>query len=991
MTTIDNVLQLYPTTPNGELEIRFDSQQLKKDWYMTMMTKTIQGGIPSIEQTINLITDIPDGYNAQQVTFVDGVKQPTTSCYVKKRKARTSLQNGLIPYRLALATENPLPQCGTPNMVRIKLRLSIHKYPQLEDWRIDFTFTKQLIINKEQIVAFKDKMFIKYDMATFVTDAPWLVADRYELEIEHIGKDKKIDPSTIPHMIGIMYGLVSTDYLNMEGYQNAIYDVATLLFNPQKSMLFKSKFGLKKLFNAVKEMNRSNYFENIYPNIQSYYATIKADGIRVIGHIHHNKIMIIGKDLKIIELQQTLKHDIIVDAEMVMLEDGTQKMYIFDVLYIGNNMINKPFEERINRIKDAVFAFEKHAVPKRYIKLGESWSDDLKELWEMKYPFETDGIIFNSNNTYEKMEVWKWKPLDRMSIDFLTKIAPPELSTMKQHPHIPNHTLMILFCGISSSQFKHSHIRKIPFYNKMFPNQQTYNMFPIQFTTPDNTMAYMYYHPNDTSPSPSDMDNRICEFNYSDQKWRLMRIRDDRDVDVKRGTFFGNNYFVASTIWNNFNYPLTFADIISPTTDKMGYFVKHDSAEHKPIRSYHSFIKSKIMYTYFKHTSYLVDLGGGKGQDMFRYSKIGVKEALVIDNDSNALSKIQTKLFAHNSKVGSYKTRLLTKYLDLNEPYLDNMKKLHSMLPSCVPSIMCNFAIHYFMGSKEHMRNIINTVNSISGDCESTFSFVCLNGRRVFDLLSKKKEGDSVDFVDNDITKFSIKRMYTSNQFMEVGQKIGMILPFSDQQYYEEYLVNIDVVIAQFNKLGWHVVLNKPFDHWFDTATLENSNMTTKLSDTDKIYTALHQAVVLRKNTKKPTKPTKVAQIGKINTTASDMKVNLPQIHKSGLKEKWFNFIKSGQKTIEGRLNRGTFSRVNVGDIVEFTKSGSDEMVRVKVIDIKKYKSFEDMFVSSNNINAALPGVDSPTAAVEIYHKIYTEDMIRQHGVVAAHIRLIDM
>lgn len=993
---VDSILNVYTTTENAELEIRFDSNQLKRDWYMTLLNTTIKRGTPVFEQSINLMSNIQGGYTAHRIEFVNGVKQEKTTKYTKRVVARTNKFTGMVPYRLVLATEIPTTSAGTPNMVRIKLRLSIHKYPGLDDWRIDFTFTKEIKVIKSQIVNYKDKMFVKYDMEKFIDQAPWQHADKYELEVEHIGKTKTgLTESSVQDVVGIIHKIISPDHEQMAEYQNAIYEVAKLMFAPQRAELFRMRFGLKKLFNSVKEINRSGYFSDIFPKIQQFYATIKADGTRVAGHVSQKTLNIIGQDLKTIELSNALKGDLVVDAELV-----NGKLMIFDVMVInGISIMQKPFSDRIKYINDAVMMLDKHAVPKKYIKLTNTWDTDLKSIWEKKYSHEVDGIIFNSESgTYSKMEVWKWKPIDKESADFMALIPPPEL--LGKHPHvsISGHTLMILFCSMGASQFASSHIRKIPYYNKMFPNRSNNDVSPMQFSTPDNPIAYIYQHPDNSKISAETLNRRIGEFNYADEKWVLMRIREDKDVDVKRGTYFGNNYHIAMIIWNNFNNPLTFTDLISPTPDKMGYFIKHDSGAHKSIRSFHSFIKYKVMESTFKKAQWLVDLAAGKGQDMFRISKLNITNAVLIDIDKEALSRISHKMFSHKKTVGRFNTRIFTKQMDLSKPYLDNVKKLTMIPREGVSSVMCNFALHYFMATKASACNIINMVNAVIGNGSNmrtggSFMFVGLNGRKVFDLLQKKKAGEQVDFVDNGVTKFSIKRLYSSDQFMEVGQKIGITLPFSDNQYYEEYLVNIDYIIGIFRNMGYTVTTNKGFDYWLDTIAIENTKLFARMTDVDKKYTSLHQAVVVNKiiRSKKQInrhEEKKLLEQGLGKFTQLSM--GLPQMHNSRLAPKWFELIKQRKKTVEGRLDKGTFAKVNPGDVIEFTKSGTDDKLRVKVTDILKYPTFEDMFgLNGEQIDAALPGIESATKAVALYHKIYEPNMVKKHGTVAVHIDLI--
>ena len=989
---VKSLLSTYSETKNAELELRFDASQIKKDWYINMMRTGIELGTPTIEQSINLISDTKSGYYAQRIMYVDGKKQPNTLKYEKNVIGRTKMNRGLIPYKVVLATENTVTQIDMPStMARVKLRLSIEDFPKLEGWRIDFTFTKQIRpVITSQLIVVRDRMFKVGDAKTFIENAPWTDADKYEIEVEHIAPGTAVTSDEISNVVETLYKIVTADHVQLEGYQSVIYEIAKHMLPPQRAELFRVRFGLKQLYNQVKEMNRTDYFTTIFPKIQQYCITIKAEGNRVIGYAVKKVLKIIGHELIEIPLENAVTGPLIVDAEYI---DG--KLMVFDVMVInGVNISNKPSTERFSFINAAVLSLNKNAIPKEYVYLTSNWANEIRELWGKKYTYEVDGIIFNSiSGTYKSMQVWKWKPVEKMSPDLMTMKAPVEyIATLDVDKRAPvGTTLMILFCSIGAGQFKSSHIRKIPFYNTMFPNQSMHDTFPIQFSTPDEPLVYLYYLPDDSKVATSDeLHGRIGEYNYDtrNQQWNLMRIREDRDIDVQRGLYFGNNFHVALVIWNNFQNPLTIDNITSPNPSTMGYFAKQDSNEHKSVRNFNSFVKTMAMTKYFTNVEWLVDCAAGQGQDMFKMSKIGVQNALLMDIDKNALSTVSSRMFSHKKNVGHLNTRIFTKHIDLSEPYLDNMKKLTMLPKGGVSSVQCNFAIHYFMNSKNSIKNFVNMVSTLLSKNNGTFMFTCFNGRTIFDMLTKKKEGEAVNYVDNEITKFSVKRMYTSNQFMEVGQKIGVILPFSLNNYYDEYLVNIDYVLGLLREVGFKTVLNKGFATYLSEYAVNNERGFKAMTEEDKKFASLYQVVVVQRSGS-----TKGGMVEKKSPLVEDIveysikRSGRPQLHNGTIHNKWFKLIVTGEKIIECRLNRGKYSKIRTGDIVTFANITTKKEVVVKVVRVQTFETFDDMFGTDGiNVADALPGIENPSDAAGMYHKIYTPTLIKKCGVLALHI-----
>jgi ASC-1-like (ASCH) protein len=101
------------------------------------------------------------------------------------------------------------------------------------------------------------------------------------------------------------------------------------------------------------------------------------------------------------------------------------------------------------------------------------------------------------------------------------------------------------------------------------------------------------------------------------------------------------------------------------------------------------------------------------------------------------------------------------------------------------------------------------------------------------------------------------------------------------------------------------------------------------------------------------------------------------------VQEPYLSFIKSGQKTIEGRLNKGKFGSLEVGDILVLS-SGSN--LQFEVIGKREYKTFQEMIISEG-IERVIPDKTSIEDAVDVYYRFYTPKQEQEFGVLAVEIK----
>ena len=108
------------------------------------------------------------------------------------------------------------------------------------------------------------------------------------------------------------------------------------------------------------------------------------------------------------------------------------------------------------------------------------------------------------------------------------------------------------------------------------------------------------------------------------------------------------------------------------------------------------------------------------------------------------------------------------------------------------------------------------------------------------------------------------------------------------------------------------------------------------------------------------------------------------------VKKIYFDAIKSGKKTVEGRLNVVKFKDLTPNMYITFTCVENQEQLVCIVENIQTYATFESMLLTEGVANM-LPGVTSLSQAVALYESFpgYKED-VKKFGALAIKIKLYD-
>ncbi len=788
-----------------ELEIRFkeidklkfmktynylDSQKLDKKYSFTINTivnNKKEGDFSnlSLQQKI------------REIKF-DKTKSIKDDCHKKEQLLLPFRGDGYI---ISLSKEEIIPNFIISNdkiIIRIKKRVSF----VYGKWSIDLTVIKSMSGSEvEQLRENKNKMFSDEQLDTY-SDCT------YEIEAELL--DTAVQQNDIDDVVSYVSNIIIP-----KGEINLLKEINYI----SKFLNRTNVTRLKNLLPQVISLTRNQY-KDLYPPI-NFYITDKADGKRAIVSGLHGAI--ISDVVK--QFERKSLSEIILDGELI-----GDKFYAFDVIvYNDNNLTKLSFEERISYLQKAVDDLQSVSIPvfaKTFVKITENLKSDIQKIYETKKEYKKDGLIFiQDGNSYQETISYKWKSINDNTIDFLVKNAPKSYSVK-----------YLLFVGIRPDVQKALGLTLCDDYNLIFPNYPLTNYFPIQFSPCDRPEIFLF------DSDVEDLDGKIVEMVYT-TKWEVVKIRDDRQLDLESGSYFGNDFKSAELTWVNYIDPFPIEELWNGTIMN-DYFVVEKAGIYVAQIKVISYMKNKRILSDLHNANYVVDVACGKGQDLKRYYNAHVKHLLAIDQDRSALSEFIRRKYEF-IKQGDYSTMINIMVANIND--VDFVEKIRKIYPNKVNGIVCNLAIHYF----KNVNIFINIVDEIL-DIGGIVIITCMVGKSIHDLFMSNgvKFGKSFDLFEKSknvqTLKYSLKRLYQDDVIQDSNQQIGVLLPFSDGKYYDEYLVNQDYLINSFKQKNITLEshnLASDFIKEFEVQNRRNSILTTE----DKQYLSLYGEFIFRK------------------------------------------------------------------------------------------------------------------------------------------------
>ena len=696
-------------------------------------------------------------------------------------------------------------------MYRYKDRVS-KKMDEFPNWRFDFS---RVIMNdsknnwNKQI---KDNRF-----------------KNFEIEVEYIG-NKAPDKDELTKLI---------DFINN----------VRLLFNLQTQLNKNRIYSATQLWNNPISMN----LENIYHILRDYCVSEKADGERCLVYIDEKGEMSrIHKPFTLHTINSNkLKNknsnnfgkafsESVLDAEYIKELD---LLLIFDVLIHNNQQIwRKPFKERYEivkkwkstkniRIKEFYFPDSKNDI----FQLSE-------KVYNMKYPYEIDGLIYVPINiNYEKSHIYKWKPVEETTIDFLIR----DLKQTKTKKSI------CLFVNMSRRIFDSKGYKITTEYKKLFP-----------FITNDSPQLPYYFETSPIAEFPIKMvksvnglevpcydkipvnDNTIVEFWYDESekeeknRWKPYRLRLDKTADylqlAKDGKYRGdagpNSWRTAEENYKIIQNPVT-KDMIFGKEKLPEKYYKEEKVNKKgresEVYKFVNLVKRKLYDTYLQKGDTIMELASGRGGDLFKMLKRHPKKIIMVEVDEGAIKEAQKRWDdMSNSNKGNTEIEFIQ--MDLLKPDIKKLEKV--VAKNSVNVIGCQFAFHYFMKDADSINNILEIIRTFLKK-DGYFFYTSYDGEIFFNEIKNKDKLIYHDKYGEILAE--IDKKYKDKTFKNYGQEIDVYVEKIGLKH-PEYLVNDKYIAKELGK-EFKMVKNEVFN-W--------KEWRGELGEEEKEYIELHRYMV---------------------------------------------------------------------------------------------------------------------------------------------------
>lgn len=699
--------------------------------------------------------------------------------------------------------------------------------------------------------------------------------DYVQTEIVHVG-DEPVAYADAEKIIS----LVNADAVGEKAYQEAIFGLARDIFRTaDMAARFRRESGFKRLCPSTVELNRPIYFKQVRPHIDDYFITDKMDGTRAMLVIDElfkrtgrtrrylganiyavsDRLYEISTFMNVRTRSAEIQHTVL-DTEM--MPDGS--FHCFDVIALQSRRIcGLPFFKRLEQFPAAQLLMEKHGLgsTKEFIRLTkDGFAQQIREFYTRERDYEIDGVVLTPmgsfykearqlqksrfqrifNTEYSNTISFKWKPIDRLTIDF----------------YLMAHGDGYVLCsGVDRRTFE---LLRMSFFDGYVApkSPRAFQYFPIQFDPTDGSFDYHW------KPSKKDqavigdlasLDGMVGEFQLADADKvlaapRLLRVRLDRIPDIARGEYYGNALRYSELIWHSIRYPLKMEDL--GATQSEAYFAAEDEAGwYKASRGFNSFAKTQLLETYLPpgKNATIMDVAAGKGQDLARVVELGYGTVVALDRDVDALSEMLERKYNLRVRSKTAQADVHIHQMDLENSAEHNVKEL-KMAKASADSIMINFALHYichaaFPDKPEPLTEFAKLCAHYAKP-KGRVMITAFNGE---DVMHKLGQTEEWRVMESDRVKYSIRRAFSSPELAELGQAIDVLLPFSAGNYYREYLVNYQYVQRVFEQQGFTLVKSDSFASLMHRFKAENPGAFKALTPGDKEYVALYGYLIFER------------------------------------------------------------------------------------------------------------------------------------------------
>ena len=438
-----------------------------------------------------------------------------------------------------------------------------------------------------------------------------------------------------------------------------------------------------------------------------------------------------------------------------------------------------------------------------------------------------------------------------------------DVQTIKQYK------TLILRCGFNEKEHGFLNafqdlIDDTVVYNEYDDNEEKYKPVPFQPTNPYDERACfcnVLLHDNgkDNFIMKSEEgeyfeESMIVEFKYDPTlelgwKWIPLRVRYDKTAELRSGQKnYGNAYHVANNNWQSIHNPITEEMISSgngiPDTvmDSDVYYNRYgNESTTRGLRNFHNlYVKKKLIMSVAEKKHSLIDYAVGKGGDLPKWiqAKLGYVLGIDISKDNiqngvdgacarylkekKKFKQIFGAMFLHGNSANNIRDGdafATEKEKTIAKAVFGNGAKDRKKLGEAVYKSYgigqdgfnissCQFALHYFFENASVLNSFLRNL----AECTKLggyFIGTCYDGKKVFQLLNEKLDGESISIYKGSKKVFEITKLYSQTGFPDDAGSIGYpvnIFQESINKVFREYLVNFDYLLQIMEDYGFVLI-----------------------------------------------------------------------------------------------------------------------------------------------------------------------------------------
>lgn len=638
---------------------------------------------------------------------------------------------------------------------------------------------------------------------------------------------------------------------------------------------------------------------------------------------------------------------------------------------------------------------------------GAAMQQAIRQMLDMAFEYPTDGLVFTPRSSPVApiadrkgdtwLRVYKWKPADQNSIDFLVRFVPGESYDPTLGKATRKGTLfvgrtpgsdIVYPCETLTGEYKQP---EVPQEIRVLAETRDRAPSPFQPSAPKAPNAYEIQIPLGPKGFPVDAqgnrveDNTIieCVRDVVAGRWTVLRTRYDKTYkyQVLRLPEYGNDINVAEDIWTNIHTPVTeemlrtvFTSPADDTFEDELYY--RDTLEARDrtmgdVMSFHNRIKEELYHSTVKQGDTLLELAVGRANDLHKWRKTKPSKVVGIDLSKgnlegsrqgacvrylkeSAKNKLPPVLFIEGDMTQSLleQDNRYLKMLDKREPApTEYLQKFVGLTEFDV--ISCQMAMHYACSSEETFRTFVGNLTRMG---KGLFFGTCMDGQAVYSLLLGKKGYTFRAGQGGQIFGEFGKEYADGDSWTEDFGKTIVVKLESFEKPETEFLVPFGKVTEILKENGYELVRTTLFkDHY---ATQTQTVLTGDLQE----FSFLHRSFVFKRVAAAP-KPEEEEAPKAVEAKEAEQEVEIPVVPAEAPKE---------AEKPKKRVLKAKVAKETLGEEPVFFFSGNPAL--------NEYKEFSNLYEAPMQIE----GTTFPT--VEHY---FQWSKAKQFGDAAAQTKIL--